>query len=177
MCVRLRWQRGTSAGQVLSSVGEAEVNTEHCAQQVVLNNMQKAPRGKLKLEFVHVWDFHKREVQRWRQAVLRYPGGSSWCEQGAANTKHTAPNWLFILVGSFEKAELGFPGCLMFAISIDFSWCWYTLHCFRSVGAAAVPSLLSTTISGLLWVPCPYPAPYLWPYPCIAMPLGQDYLL
>lgn len=30
----------------------------------------------------------------------------------------------------------------MFAISIDFSWCWYTLDCFRSVGAAAVPSLL-----------------------------------
>lgn len=26
--------------------------------------MQKAPRGKLKLEFDHVWDFHKREVQR-----------------------------------------------------------------------------------------------------------------
>lgn len=46
------------------------------------------------------------------------------------------------MVGSFLKAKLGFPGCLMYAISIDISWCWYMLDCFRRVGAAAVPSLL-----------------------------------
>lgn len=129
-----------------SAARGAAGSTQHCAQRAGLNGVQKAPRREFKLEFGYVWAFPPercREVDcRWRQAVLRHPEESPRCERGAVNTRQAVSNWLFIMVGSFQKAELGFPGCLMFAICIDFSWCWYTLDCFRSVGAAAVPSLL-----------------------------------
>lgn len=64
-----------------SSTGRLEVKQwwtqQSCAQQVVLNNRQKAPRRKLKLEFDYVWAFPQREVQRSRlqieQAALGCP--------------------------------------------------------------------------------------------------------
>lgn len=70
----------------------------------------------------------------------------------------------------------------MFAISIDFSWCWYTLGCFRSVRAAAVLRLLhiiaehNNLVACLGYPHCFYPIFHLFPYPYIVMPLGQDYL-
>lgn len=155
-----------------------------CLQQVVLNNMQKTPRRKLKIEFVCVGNLHQAEVQRsWLQLrQAQVPRGKFFVWTRSSKYKTSSFKLAFYYGWIILKSWAGFSW--VFNVRSIYWFQLVLVHAcpFRSVGAAAVLRRLhviaehNNLTACLGSSHCSYPTCYLLPYPYSVMPLGQDYL-
>lgn len=151
---------------------------QHRAQQVVLNNRQKAPRRKTKLEFDSLWAFPQ---ERGAKELTADGGRLSWGKPSVwgrsskykTNTFKPAFRYGWLILKSWAGFSWVFNVCSAYwfqPVLVQarlFQKGWSSCCAEHKTLTACLGSLpLSALISS-----------YLLPYPCIVMPSGQDYLL